>query len=66
LKRRLGIEALRRGQTISDLVVEALRQFLARARKAQATLPGLDEPTAGQVQGEPEDARESERQPGRA
>jgi hypothetical protein len=28
LKRRLGIEALRRGQTISDLIAEAIRAYL--------------------------------------
>jgi len=61
LKRRLGIEALRRGQTISDLVAEAIRAYLARPKKAQPSLPGLDEPTGGQVKGEPVEEREPER-----
>ena len=60
LKRRLGIEALRRGQTISDLVAEAIRAYL-RPKKAQPSLPGLDEPTGGQVKGEPVEVHEPER-----
>ena len=60
LKQRLGIEALRRGTTVSELVVEAVRVFLA-PKKRQPMLPGLDAPTGGQVQGEPEDVHE--RQP---
>ena len=59
LKRRLGIAALRRGCTISELVAEALRAFLA-PKPRQGSLP-LDEPQAGSVQGEPQDVHE--RQP---